>query len=146
MKAIPFPSIATLDRPAHLRLLSGEQFLTVFHTLQIWRGLLNNPNSEMRVRIDRNPEQPEHLPSWGEWSGATWVSIQACQYRAEVFARPRQLHITLLMHLALPPTWHKDPLSEREKETMRRYGYWRTVSDWVPPEITGSRSVWVDRP
>lgn len=130
------------DIPEHLAGLSTEQYLSVFGLLESWKvamRLSNVPPTIERV-------EPGVIPCWGRWSHNSWVYQQALQYRAEVFKRPIQMHISMLLHLALPPLWHLDIESDQEKETMRQYGFWRSVTEWVPPEVIIGRTVWVVRP
>lgn len=128
--------------PDELAKLSAEQWVTVWHTLEMWRAIYRHGNG---VNLDISRLVPGAIPTWGDWSGCDWVRAQSCQHRAEMFKRHGEMHITTMMHLALPPGWNHRPACTAEVIAMSRYGFWKTEMDWIPPPDIASRTVWVER-
>lgn len=136
-KGQPFPFLGT--RPAPMATLSAEQYIAVFYVLQVWRGVYES--HACNVNLTRDPS----IPCWSKWSGAAWVEHQANQFRADMFRRLGHIHISLMLHLALPPGWHLHPLTEAETDTMARYGHWSDETTWHSPAVIKGSSVWVER-
>lgn len=101
------------------------------------------------ARIDLARTAPGAIPSWGKWSNSEWVNYDVLTHRHEIFDRPGEIHIGMLPHLALPPGWYRTISCEAEREALCKYGYWKTETKWIPPQIidgSGSFVRRLDRP
>lgn len=119
--------------------LSFEQRIIVEMTLQGWR----KEYARGAVNIDSKRVIRGSIPTWADWSGSPWVAHHVSTFRAEMFKNLSCIHVTTMMHLALPPFWIAD--HPDEFEAVRRYGRWEDETTWLPPEVINSRSVWIER-
>lgn len=124
-----------------LAVLSPEQILTVMPILLDWRRL--NKIAAVRCRLQRI--QLGAIPTWGIWSNIEWVKQQSTIYRRDHIERPGYVHVSLMMHLALPPGWYKKTACQAEADAQRRYGYWKNELTWIPPKIVDGTEVWIRR-
>lgn len=141
MRAFQAP-IITSSHPDPLERLSAVQRVAVQTTLEVWK----QEYEAGHTRIDLSRVSPEAIPTWARWSNCPWVSRDILGYRKSLFDRPEEIPICFMMHLALPPGWHRKISVEAEQVTIRRYGYWTTETTWVPPLILSSRGLWIRKP
>src|ERR1019366_4060825 len=119
--------------------LSPEQSVAVDYVLREWRNVYRTG----AVMIDTSRYVPGSIPSWGHWSGSDWVVRHAVAFRSEQFRQLGYIHITMMLHLALPPFWVAEHPNEIEAAIM--YGRWTDETHWIPPESICGESVWVER-
>src|ERR1019366_3376116 len=105
--------------------LSPEQSVAVDYVLRKWR----NEYRQGAVNIDTGHYVPGKIPSWRHWSGSPWVEREANRFRTEEFKKIGSIHITMFLHLALPPFWIAE--HPNEIESAIRYGQWKSETEWL---------------
>jgi hypothetical protein len=101
--------------------------MTTQETLAAWRSI----HGEGGLKIDTTRYIAGVQPSWEEWSGSRWVAMMAQQYRDDE-SQGRPVPENSILHFAFAPD--VEPETEKDHETVRRYGRWISQTDWEPPE------------
>lgn len=132
-----------LSRPDPLARLSGAQVAEVMPILLKWNRLLL---TGVARNVQSRRTEMGGMPTWSNWSNNDWVKTLSVAHRTEMFQRRNEIHISLLLHLALPPGWYRGNASKLEADTQRRYGYWQNEKVWVPPKVVHGEGVWIQKP
>ena len=102
---------------------------SVLLTLLMWRLIYRLT----RPSIDTKRYIPGSVPTWAEWSGATWVARHEVRPRALEKEAPHKLNQHLMrMQLALPPGWEPCQHDDEER-TLKGFGRWLTPTVYEPP-------------
>lgn len=117
--------------------LSEEQKAIILPLMEEWRLLVKNEG--FHFSLTRNPIGI--IPSWYLWSTSQWVRWQSNRFTPN----QDEIHISYMPHLALPPIKEPNVSYILERECKRKYGHWKTETEWVPPMNINGTGVWVKR-
>jgi hypothetical protein len=98
--------------------------MTTDQFLRCWRAIY----AEGGLAIDTTRYVPGANMVWAEWAGSRWVSRLQRRLREEETGSSWDAYL----HLAFPPGG--EPLNERDREIIRKYGRWITETEWEPPQ------------